>query len=110
MITELEKERDEWREVYEAFVIDTDKGIAQFESKNKTCGLCVKYKTEINTGEEVFISCRECPIVIISGRTCNHWWGMHGIAQGKTNTGSAALTTYLWLKDLIEKYEAEEVN
>jgi hypothetical protein len=106
-IEELKRERDGWNEVYMAFVVDNKSGKREFKRKHEDCGLCPKYKVEDESG---YISCRECPIVKLTRRTCNYWWGIHGIEQGKTETGSAALTTYLWLKDMIEKAEAKEVD
>lgn len=77
-ITELERERDDWKNIFDAYCRDEQEGLELFAGKDGRCGLCPKYKKIHTYGGREFLTCRECPIVVLSRRTCYNMWLKEG--------------------------------
>ena len=70
----------DWRVIQRAYMIRPEFGIKLVETKGERCGLCPRYRSmtiNMATGDQ-FASCRRCPIVKATGRTCLHWRLEHG--------------------------------
>lgn len=106
-IEELKRERDDWLEIFLAYVRSEKEGLELFAGKDKRCGLCPKYKLITGEGDFKFLSCRKCPIVMLTGQTCYYRWKKEGdffpgdekkiIYEGMR----AAWMTYKFIDDLI---------
>jgi len=101
MIKELERERDDWRNIYEGYEISEEEGRKRQEGKEERCGLCQEYQASVVFGDHSFLTCRACPVVILTGRTCAHHWNEVGIQPGE-QTAALAEKTYLFMDKLIE--------
>ena len=102
VIGALIKERDDWRDIYGAYLRNEKDGEKLHAGKESRCGLCPDHQTYYEGGSNEYLSCRTCPIVILTRRTCAHWWEIFDVAPEQKDR-RAALKTYLFLKKLIEK-------
>ena len=81
----LKRERDDWNVIYEAYDRSKTEGRELLGGKEGRCGLCPEYKKTIERGGKTYVSCRDCPIVVYTGKTCNFWWKAVDIKIGDMN-------------------------
>ena len=66
----------DWKSVLAAYRRDFAEGVALVETKDDRCTLCPKFKRAIHIKKNgvwyKMLSCRRCPIVKDTGRTCAH--------------------------------------
>ena len=107
MIMELERERDDWANM-ERLVryYGYSAGLLSYGGKQERCGLCGRYRKKI--GE--MVSCRECPIVEATGRTCDYWWRKAGlnekrILKDEHSMCDGFMITKIFITNLIDRLE-----
>jgi hypothetical protein len=111
MTSELQKELEDWQDIYRTFLFNKDAAEIKMATKDERCGLCPKYKKETVLNNVKYLSCRECPIVKMTRRTCGFWWSKNNVEPGSIK-GEDSLKTYLFLKKIIngEITVEKEVN
>jgi len=107
-IKELERERDDWKEILAAYGRSNEDGLRAQSGKEERCGLCPKYRIVFELTGNTILSCRSCPIVLYSGRTCAWHCRKTGIKAESVcgiNYGNIemAKVSYGFLRDLIER-------
>ncbi|RLC88418.1 MAG: hypothetical protein DRJ03_02745 [Chloroflexi bacterium] len=101
MLKELENERDDWKHITEGFDVSTEEGLRRWGGKELRCGLCPRYQRYIHWNGIDILFCKSCPLVILTRRTCGHWWAKLDIEPGE-KTKETSKTTYLFLLKVIE--------
>ncbi len=77
-IERIDREIADWERVLTAYEYGT--GRTMYESKDERCGLCPTYQhrvVNVATGAAI-LTCRRCPVVRATGRTCAAWRHEYG--------------------------------
>lgn len=104
----IEQERDDWKNIGEAFARSDDDGFAALAGKNERCGLCPAYKKTIIWNGHTLISCKGCPVIRVFRRTCyTMWMDELGFFPGREKddvgrTKRAVAATYFAMQFILE--------
>ena len=72
----------DWKDIAETMAVDKEKGWEKYKSKDSRCNLCPIYKKTLVAEDYVFVSCKECPVVKLTRRSCEYWVMKHKMEKG----------------------------